>query len=203
MNAEIVFVQRQRKLASNWGKFGEIVHDYLGITYNGAGCTENSVTDVRSGTAVHGAGSVCMAFVDGVMRRYVYDDSKGRPDSYQSEKATDIFDEYERSRLREDIEPRFLRAIVNRIDQLYGVVFHMKHAWIKDGVLRPPHSRVHVGFLAFKDTSLFLIHASGQKGVHIVAWQTLLIRQGPDLEGFGGEGLRGPKHLSVYVVGNY
>jgi hypothetical protein len=193
MNSETGFLQHQRVLASNWGKFGDIVHDYLEISNKNGACAINSDTETRTGIAAHESGIVCTSFVDGVMKRYVNNDSEEQPDSCRLGDVRDIFDAYDRSRLREDIEPRFLRSVVNRIDQLYGVVFHMKDAWIKNGALRPPGSWIHVGFLAFKDTTLFLIHAQGRRGAQIVSWQSLLIRHGPDLERFGGDGLRGPK----------
>lgn len=205
------FGERQLRLTAYWGRFGSIVRDYLGIPYKGGGRAVEKVTGEPTGVATEEAGLVCTSFVDVVLSRYVYEDPEYQFDSYNFGEGTDIFDQYGLQRLDTDIEPEDLLKMQLDQDQVYGIVFHMKDAWtkeIKRGKRkgekdpRPPGSRIHVGFVAFHNRKLFLVHASGKrgryKGVHIIAWKEFLKRFGDDLRKFGGAALKGPKFLSVY-----
>jgi hypothetical protein len=202
--ASVSFSERQHRLASKWEKFGDIVHDYLGIPYKGGGRAVKSVTREPTGVATREAGLVCTSFVDVVLSRYIYDDAEEQLDSYKFGKGVNIFDRYGLRKLGTNIEPANLGGLGLQDDQVYGVVFHMKKAWTKKtrrgDVSKDPGSRIHVGFLAFNNGNLFLIHASGAKGVHIIAWQRFLTRFGPQLQRFGGAQIRGPKFLSVYLM---
>jgi hypothetical protein len=157
-----------------------------------------------TGVATREAGLVCTSFVDVVLARYVKDDAEEQLDTYRFGKGVNIFDRYGLRLLKTSIGPANVMSIGLQEDQLYGVVFHMKNAWVKKtprgDMPRDPGSRIHVGFLAFNNGHLFLIHASGKKGVHIVAWQRFLGRFGPRLQRFGGRRLIGPKFLSIYLM---
>lgn len=198
------YSQRQRRLASRWERFGEIIHKYLGIPYKGGGRAVRSVTGMPTGVATHEAGLVCTSFVDVVLARYVKDDAEEQLDSYHFGKGVNIFDRYGLRLLKTPVEPTSVMSVGLQEDQVYGIVFHMKNAWVKKtpsgDKTRPPGSRIHVGFLAFNNGNLFLIHASGKKGVHIVAWQRFLGRFGPRLQRYGGRQLIGPKFLSIYLM---
>jgi len=126
------FVLRQQKLASNWGKFGDIIDDYLGIPYKQDGRAVPKVTGMPAGIATQEAGLVCTSFVDVVLSRYLYDDAEMQLDSYHFGKGVNIFDEYGLTRLRTHVEPAILVGSgLLKKDKVYGVVFHMKNAWIK------------------------------------------------------------------------
>jgi hypothetical protein len=202
--ASLSFTVRQHRLAEKWEKFGDIVHDYLGIPYKGEGRAVKQLTGKSTGVATRKVGLVCTSFVDVVLSRYIHDDAEEQLDSYRFGKGVNIFDRYGLMKLKTNVEPANIGGVGLQEDQLYGVVFHMKNAWTKktrEGLKRrEPGSRIHVGFFAFNNGNLFLIHASGVKGVHIVAWQRFLSRFGPRLERYGGARLRGPKFLSVYLM---
>jgi hypothetical protein len=202
--ASLTFSERQHRLASKWEKFGDIVHDYLGVPYKGGGRAVRAVTGERTGIATREAGLVCTSFVDVVLSRYIYDDAEEQLDSYKFGKGVNIFDRYGLRRLSMNIEPANIRGVGLQEDQVYGIVFHMKKAWIKKtprgDIRKEPGSRIHVGFIAFNNGNLFLIHASGSRGVHTIAWQRFLTRFGPRLQRYGGAQLRGPKFLSVYLM---
>ena len=200
-----VFMSKQLQLASNWGKFGDIVDDYLGIPYIKDGRAVTKVTGKPAGVATKEAGLVCTSFVDVVLSRYIHDDAEMQLDSYKFGDGVNIFDKYGLPQLRTNVMPSTLaNSGLLKKNKIYGVVFHMKNAWTKKtkkkGLVRkPPGSRIHVGFLAYHNNHLFLIHASGKKkGVHVVAWQRFLMRFGPELKHYGGNNLIGPKFLSIY-----
>lgn len=200
------FAERQRQLVSNWDKFGHIVHDYLGIPYKRDGRAVSAVTRVQTGVATKEAGLVCTSFVDVVLSRYIYDDAEMQLDSYRFGEGVNIFDRYGKTPVRTNVEPESFAGAGLKENQVYGVVFHMRDAWVKRSAPigkqnRKPGSRIHVGFLAFHNGNLFLIHASGKKGVHVVAWQRFLTRFGNHLQKFGGSDLKGPKYLSIYDIG--
>ena len=199
------YMQRQRRISEGWDRFGSIVNDYLGIPYKFGGRAVKRVTGKRTGVATRKAGLVCTSFVDVVLSRYVHNDPETQLHSYSFGKGTNIFDRYGLQRLSTKIEPQQLPTIGLHHNHVYGVVFHMKEAWTKKkkkGGERHMEagSRIHVGVLAFRNSRLFLVHASGRRGVHIVAWEIFLRRYGDKLQNFGGSALKGPKFLSVYKM---
>src|SRR5881296_655842 len=137
------FEAEQGALAGRWGRFVSIVHDYLGIPYKKDGRAVRKVTGRPAGIATDEKGLVCTSFVDVVLSRYLYEDPERQLDNYKfGDKPTDIFDQYAQrarkagerpglKRLPENIEPKKLAEMGLSIDRVYGVVFHMKDAWIK------------------------------------------------------------------------
>lgn len=200
------FSERQHEMVANWDIFGDIVHDYLGIPYKANGRAVESLTRVRTGVATKEIGLVCTSFVDVVLSRYIHDDAERQLDSYRFGDGVNIFDKYGKTRLRTNVEPVSVASAGLSAGDVYGIVFHMRNAWVKSSApLAKQHrnagSRIHVGFLAFHNGNLFLIHASGRKGVHVVAWQRFLTQFGKRLQKFGGGDIKGPKFLSIYQMG--
>jgi hypothetical protein len=173
------------------------VHDYLGIPYKMGGRATMDVTGRRAGVATQEAGLVCTSFVDVVMSRYLYDSANRQLKSYKCRKGGDIFDKRGMTLVRSKVEPAKLASAGLRRDQVYGVVFRMKNEWEKKGKKREAGSRMHVGFLAFHNGRLFLIHGSSPM-VHIVPWRRFVNKYGRELDKYGGQATKGPKYLSVY-----
>lgn len=204
------YEERQRRWAGYWERFGKIVHDYLGIPYKLKGRAVASVTGEPTGVATEEKGLVCTSFVDVVLSRYLYEDPERQLDSYDFGEDTDLFAQHGLEQLATNIEPDELAGLALRRDQVYGLVFHMKNPWTKKvkkkiegkevevATPRSAGSRIHVGFVAFHEDQLFLIHASGKRGVHIMPWPVFLKQNGNDLTKFGGAEVTGPKFLTIY-----
>lgn len=205
----------EQPLTTYWGRFGSLVHDYLGIPYKYKGRAIGTKTGKPTGVATDKVGLVCTSFVDVVLSRHLHDDPEKQLPTYDFGENGDIFDQYGLTQITTRIEPAVLPDMPLSRERVFGVVFHMQNAWVKHVKAneeknipehdepKPPGSRIHVGFLAFHEGKLFLIHASGRKGpykgVHIRPWTNFLEKMGSDLGKFGaGDGLGGPKFLSVY-----
>ncbi len=186
--------RRNRQLASNWEKFGSIVQDYLGIPYKKGGRAVRKVTGKTAGVASVEKGLVCTSFVDVVYSRYALGSADRQLTSYDFGKTINIFDRYGQKLLHKRTNPGILETYGLDKNQVYGIVFFMEDA----SKTRNPDGdgRIHVGFLAFHDDSLFLIHAS-PPNVHIISWKQLLVKYGSNLAKYSP---KGPKVVSIYVI---
>jgi hypothetical protein len=216
------FHRRQRSLSDRWESFGDIVKDYLGIPYKakavrpgqkGGGRAVTSLTGKPMGVATREVGLVCTSFVDVVLSRYVFHGPDDQLRSYKltgdpstdADDFTDVFHKRGLRTLHADVEPDALPSMGLDKRRIYGIAFYSRDGYTKaNGKERGPGSVFHVGFLAFRNERLLLIHASRlrgkHKGVHIIGWPSFLKQCGNRLEGFAAGQVPGPKFVGVYAL---